>query len=346
MVSLVTIALDAMSGDNGLDVVIPAVVSIIKKYKNLHLILVGNIEAITASLQKYNMVNHPQLTIVYASQIVAMDETPTSALRYKKDSSMRVAINLVKEGKAQACISAGNTGALMATAHFVLKTLTGIKRPAIMSDMPAHNNNGCVRMLDLGANVDVTPEMLLQFAVMGSVLTAAVTDIVKPKVALLNIGEEEIKGNDTVKKAAVLLSQCKDINYIGFVEGDDIFGGVADVIVCDGFVGNVALKAMEGVAKYIGGLVKKAFHRNIWTKLAGACALFVLKPLMKHMNPEAYNGANFLGLKGIVIKSHGGVTAKGFEHAIERAIIAVEKDVPNLIEHEVTKLLEEKGDEQ
>jgi len=339
MTKLVTIALDAMSGDNGLDVVIPAVVSIIKKHTNLHLILVGDTEAIIASLQKYDVVNHPQLTISCASQIVAMDETPTSALRHKKNSSMRVAINLVKESKAQACVSAGNTGALMATAHFVLKTLTGIKRPAIMSDMPAHNHNGCVRMLDLGANVDVTPEMLLQFAVMGSVLTAAVTGIVKPKIALLNIGEEETKGNDTVKKAAVLLSQCEDINYIGFIEGNDIFAGIADVIVCDGFVGNVALKAMEGVTKYISRMAKKAFRRSFLTKLAGACALFVLKPLMKRVNPEMYNGANFIGLKGIVIKSHGGVTAKGFEQAIERAIIAVEKDVPSLIEHEVTKLL-------
>lgn len=339
MVNSVTIALDAMSGDNGLDVVIPAVVSIIKKHTNLHLILVGDTKAITTSLQKYNVVNHPQLTISSASQIVSMDETPTSVLRYKKDSSMRVAINFVKEGKAQACVSAGNTGALMATAHFVLKTLTGIKRPAIMSDMPTRNHDGCVRMLDLGANVDVTPEMLFQFAVMGSVLTTAVTGIARPKIALLNIGEEETKGTDTVKKAAVLLSQCKDINYIGFVEGNDIFTGVADVIVCDGFVGNVALKAMEGLARYIGHSIKKAFYRNFLTKLAGACAIFVLKPLMKHLNPEMYNGANFIGLKGIVIKSHGGVTAKGFEQAIERAIIAVEKDVPNLIEHEVAKLL-------
>jgi glycerol-3-phosphate acyltransferase PlsX len=339
MVNSVTIALDAMSGDNGLDVVIPAAIDAIKQHANLRLILVGDTDAITTSLQKYDTLNHPQLKIHPASQIIAMDESPTAALRYKKDSSMRIAVNLVKEGEAQACVSAGNTGALMAIAHFVLKTLTGIKRPAIMSDMPTRNHDGCVRMLDLGANVDVTPEMLFQFAVMGSVLTAAVTGIKRPKIALLNIGEEEIKGNEVVKKAAGLLSQCEDINYVGFVEGNDILTGVADVIVCDGFVGNVALKAMEGVAKYIGYVAKKAFHRNLLTKLAGACALFVLKPLIKHLNPEMYNGANFIGLRSIVIKSHGGVTAKGFEQAIERAIITVEKDVPNLIEYEVTKLL-------
>lgn len=342
MTNQVTIALDAMSGDNGLDVVIPAAIDAVKQHTNLHLLLVGDVNAITASLQKYDSLNHPQLTIHHASQVVAMNETPTSALRYKKDSSMRVAINLVKDGRAQACVSAGNTGALMAIAHFVLKTLAGIKRPAIVSDMPSRNSDGCVRMLDLGANVDVTPEMLFQFAVMGSVSTAAVTGIKQPKVALLNIGEEEIKGNEVVKKAAVLLSQCKDINYIGFVEGNDIFTGVADVIVCDGFVGNVALKTMEGLARYIGYSIKKAFYRNILTKLAGACAIFVLKPLMKHLNPEVYNGANFIGLKDIVIKSHGGVTAKGFEHAIERAIVTVEKDVPNLIEHKVTEIMAKK----
>ena len=339
MTNQVTIALDAMSGDNGLDVVIPAAINVVKKNTNLYLILVGDTNAITASLQKYDVLNHAQLKIHHASQIITMAENPTSALRYKKDSSMRVAINLVKEGQAQACVSAGNTGALMAIAHFVLKTLAGIKRPAIMSDMPSRSHDGCVRMLDLGANVDVTPEMLFQFAVMGSVLTAAISGIEKPKVALLNIGEEEMKGNEVVKKAAILLSQCGDINYIGFVEGNDIFTGVADVIVCDGFVGNVALKTMEGVAKYIGHVIKKAFYRNILTKLAGVCANFVLKPLMRHLNPEVYNGANFIGLKGIVIKSHGGVTARGFEQAIERAILTVEKDVPNLIEHKVTEIM-------
>lgn len=343
MTRLVTIALDAMSGDNGLDVVVPAALNVVKQHANLHLILVGDTDAITTSLQKYNSSNHPQLTIHHASQVVAMSESPTFALRYKKDSSMRVAVNLVKEGQAQACVSAGNTGALMAIAHFVLKTLTGIKRPAIVSDMPTRNHYGCVRVLDLGANVDASPEMLFQFAVMGSVLTAAVTGIEKPKVALLNIGAEEMKGNEVVKKAAILLSQCEDINYIGFVEGNDIFTGVADVIVCDGFVGNVALKAMEGLARYIGYSIKKAFYRNILTKLAGACAIFVLKPLMKHLNPEVYNGANFLGLKHIVIKSHGGVTVKGFEHAIKRAMVIVEKDVPNLIEFKVTEIMAKKA---
>jgi glycerol-3-phosphate acyltransferase PlsX len=339
MVDQVTIALDAMSGDNGLDVVIPAVIAIIKKHSNLHLILVGDTEAISASLQKYNSINHPKLSIHHASQIISMGEAPTSALRYKKDSSMRIAINLVKEGKAQACVSAGNTGALMAIAHFVLKTLAGIKRPAIIGVMPTRDHNNCVHILDLGANVDVTPEMLFQFAVMGSVLTGAVTKIEKPKVALLNIGEEEMKGNETVKKASVLLSESADINYVGFVEGNDIFSGIADVIVCDGFVGNVALKTMEGLAKYIGHIIKTAFRRNILTKLAGVCAIFVLKPVMKHFNPELYNGANFIGLKGIVIKSHGGVTAKGFEQAIERAIVAVEKNVPDLIEQRVTEII-------
>jgi glycerol-3-phosphate acyltransferase PlsX len=335
----ITISVDAMSGDNGLDVVIPAAINVIKKHANLHLALVGDEQQIKSSLQKHNIADCPRLTTHNATQIVAMDETPTSALRYKKDSSMRVAINLVKEGKVQACVSAGNTGALMAMAHFVLKSLPGIKRPAIMSVMPTQNKYGCVRVLDLGANTYATPEMLFQFAVMGSVLTSAVAGIQRPRIALLNVGEEEMKGNEEVKKAAQLLSREKELNYIGFAEGNDIFTGNADVIVCDGFVGNVALKAMEGMANFIGHNIKRAFYRNFLTKLAGACAVFVLKPLMKRLNPESYNGASFVGLKGIVVKSHGGISAMGFEHAIERAILEVEHDVTALIENQVAKLL-------
>jgi len=339
--SKVTIALDAMGGDRGYSVVVPAAVHALRKYPALHLILVGDKTVLENALQHIRgyKLCADRLTIHHASEIVEMGERPSLALRYKKDSSMRVAINLVKAGEAQACVSAGNTGALMATARFVLKTLSGINRPAIIDLIPAENEVGHVRVLDLGANIDSSPEELLQFAVMGSVLAKAVDGIENPKVALLNIGEEEIKGNDVVKEAANLLNANKGINYIGYVEGSDIFHGPADVIVCDGFVGNVALKSIEGLAKFMGKIIKGAFRRNIFTKLAGLSAIFVLRHLAKRLDPDLYNGAIFVGLKGIVVKSHGNTSVRGFETAIECAMAEAEHHVPDLIQNEVSNLL-------
>lgn len=333
------IALDAMGGDIGPDVVVPAALNMLSTRSDLYLILVGDAGVLQEKLQQHgigSLESHPRLSVQHASQKVEMTDLPSVALRTKKDSSMRVAINLVKQGEADACVSAGNTGALMATARFVLKMLPAIDRPAIITALPTMR--GHTHMLDLGANVDSSPEQLLQFAVMGSILTEAVDNIPNPKVGLLNIGEEEIKGNESVKEAGRLLSEAP-INYIGFVEGDDIYKGTADVIVCDGFIGNVALKTSEGVAKMIAHYVKQGFGRNLLTKLAALIALPVLNGLKRKIDPRRYNGASLLGLQGIVIKSHGGADALSFAHAIQEAICEVEKNVPTRISDRVGKLL-------
>jgi len=330
----VRIALDVMGGDHGPSVVIPAALQMVNSHPNLHLILVGDEHQIA----KYPVKNNPQLSIQHATQQIEMDESPALALRNKKDSSMRVAINLIKEEKADACVSAGNTGALMATAKFVLKTLPGIDRPAIITKIPTKNDK-CVRVLDLGANVDSKPEHLMQFAVMGSVLVYAVDGIKNPKVSLLNIGHEDIKGNELVKQTALMLQNNKAINYAGYVEADEVFDGTMDVVVCDGFVGNVALKASEGSARLMGYFLKKAFNQNIFTKLLGLTALPILKKLKKRIDPSHYNGASLLGLQGIVIKSHGGANILGYVHAIQEAMIEVENTVPTKIKDGVAALL-------
>jgi glycerol-3-phosphate acyltransferase PlsX len=280
-----------------------------------------------------------RLTIQHASQVVAMDEAPSSALRGKKDSSMRVAINLVKQGEARACVSAGNTGALMATARFVLKTLEGIDRPALITALPTMNGHS--HMLDLGANVDSSAEVLYQFAVMGSVLTSAVDNNPEPTVGLLNVGEEEIKGNEQVKQAHKMLSG-NGLNYVGYVEGDDMYKGSVDGVVADGFVGNVALKTSEGVGKMISYYMKQEFKRNIFTKLAGLVALPVLNAFRRRIDPRAYNGASLVGLRGIVIKSHGSADAFSFSTAIGEAVLEVEKNVPEKIKEHLGTLLEER----
>ena len=332
-----TISIDAMGGDHGPQVVIPAAISALKKHPNVKFILVGDKDVIEAQLREHNVLSDEHFLIQHASQQVAMDESPALALRGKKDSSMRVAINLVKEGKASACVSAGNTGALMATARFVLKTLPGIERPAIISALPTMK--GHTYVLDLGANVDSSAEHLVQFAVMGSVLAESVDGIQNPTVGLLNIGSEEIKGNERVKEAARLLNET-DLNYYGFVEGDDLYEGVVDVVVCDGFVGNVALKASEGVIHMIRHFLRQSFGRNIFTKLAGLIASPVLKHFSNELDPRAYNGANFIGLQGIVIKSHGGADVFAFSNAINIAIVEAEKDVPKNISKHLEALLE------
>jgi glycerol-3-phosphate acyltransferase PlsX len=265
-----------------------------------------------------------------------MSESAAKALRFKKDSSMRVATNLVKAGEADACVSAGNTGALMATARFVFKTIPGIERPAICSALPTMT--GMTHVLDLGANVDCSPKQLLQFGMMGSVLAAAIVGIEKPKVALLNIGEEEMKGNDKVQEAARLLT-ASDLNYIGFVEGNDIFRGTADVVVCEGFVGNVALKASEGVATMLSKHLKASFMRTTYSKLVGLLAKPVLSSFKQRFDPRVYNGASFLGLRGIAIKSHGSADAFAFFNAIKAAKIEVEQKVPEHIQYHLADVL-------
>ncbi len=335
----VRIAIDAMGGDHGPSVTVPASLQALQIHKNLHLTLVGDQAILQQEIDKHKNLEYEcsQLSIQHATQRVEMDEAPTQALRYKKDSSMRVAINLVKEGKAQACVSAGNTGALMAIAHFVLKTIEGVDRPAIVSSLPSYTKD--MRMLDLGANVDSSATNLVQFAIMGSILASVIDEIPQPKVYLLNIGEEVIKGNKQVKETAQLLAETQAINYQGFLEGDALFKGKADVIVCDGFVGNVALKTSEGAALFIMHLIKEGFQRNLLTRLAGLIVLPILKSVIKRVDPSRYNGATFVGLKGIVVKSHGHASIKGFVHAIEEAILQAEKNILHRISSEIEKLL-------
>jgi len=336
----ITVALDAMGGDYGPEVVVPAALSATKKNPRLKIILVGDQEVLRSALEKHGAGSSERLSIRHASQQVEMDESPSHAMRNKKDSSMRIAINLVKEGSAQACVSAGNTGALMATARFVLKTLPGIDRPAILKTLPTMTD-GHTHVLDLGANVDSSATHLFEFAVMGAGLSGAVDNIESPRVGLLNIGEEEIKGNETVKEAALLLAGS-ELNYIGYVEGDDIYKGVADVVVCDGFVGNVALKTTEGVATMVVHFLKQEFKRNLLTKLAAWVAMPVLKAFRDRVDPRRYNGASLVGLNGIVIKSHGGADAMAFEYSIEEAVLEVAKNVPGRIRNQLEFLLKQR----
>ena len=335
----VTIALDVMGGDFGAPVIVPAALKALSEDDRLKLILVGDESVIDEQLTHHEARPGPRLSVVHATQMVEMDELPSQALRGKKDSSMRVAINLVKSGDAGACVSAGNTGALMAVARFVLKMLPGIDRPAICTSLPAIK--GHTHMLDLGANTECSAEHLLQFAVMGSVLASDIENIDQPKVGLLNIGEEEIKGNEIVKEAHALLARA-GLNYIGFVEGDDIYKGGADVVVCDGFTGNVSLKTSEGLAKMIAHVIKEEFQRNWLTKVAGFAALAVLKAVRKRIDPRSYNGASLLGLRGIVIKSHGSADSYSFANAIKIAALEVQKNVPKHICEELENLLTEK----
>ncbi|MCX7122218.1 MAG: phosphate acyltransferase PlsX [Gammaproteobacteria bacterium] len=337
------IAIDAMGGDHGFHSTVPGALDALKKYSDLKLILVGNASLIRKKLQQLKAEDHPRLEILNATEVVEMDESPSSALRHKKDSSMRVAINLVKEGRANACVSSGNTGALMATSRFVLKTLPGIDRPAIIYGMPGIDpktgERALSHMLDLGANVDCTAEHLFQFALMGSIRTTFVDHIQKPRVALLNIGEEEMKGLDVIKAVAQRLAACPEINYIGFIEGNDIFWNKADVIVCDGFVGNISLKTMEGTAKLISFVVKNAFSRSLFSKFLAILAYPVLRQIKSKMDPRYYNGASFLGLKGIVIKSHGGADALAFSMAISVALEEIAQDIPGRIHDQVEQIL-------
>ena len=336
-----TLSIDAMGGDFGPQVTVPASLACLRKNPTLKLIMVGDQVVLNELLSQALVEFKDRISIQHASQIVEMDEPPQKALKNKKDSSMRVAINLVKDGQADACVSAGNTGALMATARFVLKMIPGIERPAIISTLPS--TFGHTHVLDLGANVDSSAEHLYQFAVMGEEVVKAVENIERPRVGLLNIGEEDMKGNEQVKAAAKLLENS-GLNYIGYVEGNSINAGhvKVDLIVTDGFVGNVALKSIEGAAKMIAVKLKETFSRNLLTKLAGLVAYPVLKLFKDSIDPRLYNGASFIGLRGLVIKSHGGADALAFETAIHLAEVEVEKDVIRKISEKLQIALAQK----
>lgn len=316
-----------MSGDLGAEVVVRAAVASLERHTRLRVILVGDEDILRDHVTRLAD-SASRIEIRHASEVVLMSDAPAEVLRKKKDSSMRVAINLVHEGKAQACVSAGNTGALMATARYVLKMLPGIDRPAILAELPAIG--GSVHMLDLGANTTCTPEQLFQFAVMGSIIAGDISRIDKPRVALLNIGDEDTKGHDSVKQAAALLQQSS-LNYTGFIEGNHIFSGKADVIVTDGFTGNVALKTMEGTVGLASRYLKEAFTAGWFARLQAILASNVLKNLAIRMDSRNYNGASLVGLNGIVIKSHGSADSYAFQHAIETALVEVRNGVPKQI---------------
>ena len=328
-----------MGGDHGPGVVVPAALEIIADFADVDLVLVGNEPAIDAVYRRASAAPAGRLSVRHASQRVEMGDPPSQVLRSKRDSSMRVALDLVREGEADACVSAGNTGALMATARFVLKTLPGIDRPAIVSALPT--TTGHTHVLDLGANVEATSRHLFEFAVMGSELASAVDDVERPSVGLLNVGQEDIKGSEPVKEAARLLAES-DLHYIGFVEGDDIYRGTANVVVCDGFVGNVALKSSEGVARMISDLIRGEFEHSSASRLMGLLARPVLRRVAARLDPRSYNGASFLGLRGIVIKSHGSADVVAFKRAILEAVAEIRKNVPERISEHIASVLVEK----
>ncbi|MBU1691760.1 MAG: phosphate acyltransferase PlsX [Gammaproteobacteria bacterium] len=336
----ITVAIDAMGGDHGPHVTVPAALAYLKRDAEVNIVLVGLAEVIEAELRSLKATVSSRLRIHHASEVVTMDDPPALSLRNKKDSSMRVAINLVKTGEANACVSAGNTGALMAISRFVLKMLPGIERPAIAGMMPTLN--GHTHVLDLGANVDCTANHLLQFAVMGAMLVSAVEHKEAPTVGLLNIGEEDIKGNEVVKQTAELLRQSH-LNFHGNVEGNDIYKGTTDVVVCDGFVGNVALKASEGLVQMLATFLRQEFKRNILTQLAGLIAYPVLSAFKKRLDHRRYNGASLLGLRGVVVKSHGSADSFAFQFAIERAVEEVRNGVLRRINEQMALLNEEKA---
>ncbi|MBS1186751.1 MAG: plsX [Burkholderiaceae bacterium] len=330
-----------MGGDHGTPVTIPAAFAFVNSQPDVELVLVGNEGIIRAELQKLNAVNHPRLSIRNATEIVAMDDSVEVALRRKRDSSMRVAISLVRDGQTQACVSAGNTGALMAISRYLLKTLPGVDRPAICTILP-NQKNGPTYMLDLGANVDCEPDHLRQFARMASALVSSVEGKSKPTVGLLNVGTEQIKGNDVVKRASELLHEDHArgvLNYYGNVEGNDIFEGTTDIIVCDGFVGNVTLKAVEGLGRFFRVVLTSEFKSSFFNMLGALIARRALKAISKRMNPSRFNGASLLGLRGLVFKSHGSADAFAYECAIQRAYDAVKRDVLQRISNTMAELL-------
>jgi glycerol-3-phosphate acyltransferase PlsX len=313
----VKVAIDCMGGDHGAHVTVPAALSVVRGDQDASVILVGRRDVVEGELMRHNAVTNARVNIRHASEVVEMHEAPAAAMRAKKDSSMRIAVNLVEQGEAAACVSAGNTGALMAISRFVLGMLPGIDRPAIATVLPSLK--GRTYILDLGANVDCTPEHLLQFGIMCSELVRSVEGKRRPTVGLLNIGAEDIKGNEQVKAASELM-RASDLNFHGYVEGDDIYKGTTDIVVCDGFVGNVALKTSEGLAQMLATYLREEFGRNVVTRLAGLLALPVINAFKRRVDHRRYNGASLLGLRGVVVKSHGSADAFAFEFAIRRAV--------------------------
>jgi glycerol-3-phosphate acyltransferase PlsX len=341
----IKITIDCMGGDHGPAVTIPAAISFVESEPDAELILVGLEDQLMAELKKHKASDHPRLSIVHASEVVEMDDSLEAALRRKKDSSMRVAINLVKKGEAQACVSAGNTGALMAISRYVLKTIPGVDRPAICSILP-NQKDGPTYMLDLGANVDCEPQHLHQFALMGSALVSAVENKAKPSVGLLNVGEEDIKGNEVVKRTAELLRADHEkgvLNFYGNVEGNDIFKGTTDIVVCDGFVGNVTLKASEGLGRFFKSVLTTEFKSSPLNMLGALIARRALKAISQRLNPSRYNGGSLLGLRGLVFKSHGGSDAYGYQWAIKRAFDAAKHDVLARISIKIADFMPQAG---
>lgn len=336
MIKETRIAVDAMGGDGGPKIIMPSIKDFILENEDISVKIYGDENILSNYLKIFNDDTISRIEIIHSDEKVLSTDSPSHALRHKKKSSMSMAIQSVKDGKTQACISAGNTGALMAISRFILGTLDGIDRPAIESMLPSLS--GHTHVLDLGANVDCKAEHLYQFAVMGSVLSMILDEKDNPKVGLLNVGEETIKGNPQVKDAHNLLKSSK-LNYVGFVEGDDIFCGNIDVIVCDGFVGNIALKTSEGIAKFISSTLKDEFKKNVFTKIAGISSTKVLNSFKKVVDPRRYNGASLLGLKGIIIKSHGGADSFAFSNSLNIALKEVKKDVPTCIDKKLKDIL-------
>lgn len=334
--SVSVIAIDAMGGDFGPRCIVPASIACLAEFPSLHLVLVGQALVLEELIARESGVDRRRLSVEHAAEVVAMDERPSQALRSKPDSSMRVALDLVRAGRAHACVSAGNTGALMALSRYVLKTLPGIDRPAMVTAIPTAR--GHCHLLDLGANVDCSAEHLYQFAVMGSVAAEAL-GLRSPRVALLNVGTEDIKGNQQVKLAASLLQQANGLNYIGYIEGDALYRGEADVVVCDGFVGNILLKSSEGLVAMIAARIESLFTESLGSRLVGALALPLLSRLKGDLAPSRHNGASFLGLQGIVVKSHGSAGADGFQSAIRRAVIEVRENLPQRLHGRLEDLL-------
>lgn len=334
------LAVDCMGGDHGTSVTLPACRRFLERHPDAQLLLVGQPEALSGF-------SHPRAQVVAASQVVGMGDTMEVALRKKKDSSLRVAVEQVKQGAAGAAVSAGNTGALMAVARYVLKTLDGIERPAIATQLP-NRRGGATTVLDLGANVDCSARHLLQFAVMGSAMVAALTGNAHPSVGLLNVGAEAIKGSALIKEASELMQQAAadgELNFAGNVEGDDIFKGEVDIVVCDGFVGNVALKTIEGMAAMIGGFLKEEFSRNLLTRLSGVLAYPVLAALKRRTDHRRYNGAALLGLRGLVFKSHGSADTTAFEHALNNAYDATDNHLLTRVQERIAHIASDARDQ-
>jgi phosphate acyltransferase len=329
----VTIAIDAMSGDRGPSVVVPAALAAVNENEALSIVLVGIRSELEALLHQ----GHERIRIVEAADVVRMHERPSHALRHKRNCSMAIALGLVRDNVAQGCVSAGNTGALMAFGRSVIRMYPGIERPAIAKLIPSLR--GRCHVLDLGANVDSTAENLYQYALMGSLMASAICNQAEPRVALLNVGEEEIKGNEQVRLASHMLAQCDTINYIGYIEGSDLFRDVADVVVCDGFVGNIALKTGEGVAGLLIELLEQAFTRTLYGKVIGFLARPILGRLLRLMDPSRHNGASLLGLQGVVIKSHGNANERAMLAAIRQAVREVQLEVPGRINERLDDLM-------